>query len=45
MIWGKIFLEEEITESMIFGCSLILLGTAITNDLFRGLFSKKLNEN
>lgn len=45
MIWGKIFLQEEITQSMIFGCSLILLGTAIINDLFTGLFNKKLDEN
>jgi drug/metabolite transporter (DMT)-like permease len=45
MIWGKIFLQEEITQSMIFGCGLILLGTAITNDLLTGLFNQKLDKN
>jgi drug/metabolite transporter (DMT)-like permease len=45
MIWGKIFLEEEITQSMIFGGSLILLGTAVVNDLFSSLVNKNLDEN
>jgi drug/metabolite transporter (DMT)-like permease len=34
VLWGTIFLKETVTISMIFGCSLILLGTAIANDLF-----------
>ena len=40
MLWGAIMLKEPITLSMVFGCSLILLGTAITNDLFKGLLAK-----
>jgi drug/metabolite transporter (DMT)-like permease len=38
MIWGAIALQEPITESMIWGCSLILLGTAIANELVTGIF-------
>ncbi len=34
MFWGSMILKETITVSMIFGCSLILLGTAIANDFF-----------
>lgn len=34
MIWGKIILQEAITQSMLLGCGLILLGTAIANELF-----------
>jgi len=34
MLWGSLFLGEAITTSMILGCSLILLGTAIANGLF-----------
>ncbi|MGD1939236.1 MAG: DMT family transporter [Cyanophyceae cyanobacterium] len=34
MVWGLLFLNEPITSSMILGCGLILLGTAIANDLF-----------
>jgi drug/metabolite transporter (DMT)-like permease len=37
MMWGAIALQEPITESMIVGCSLILLGTAIANELFSKL--------
>ena len=33
MIFGAIFLGEQITLSMVIGCGLILLGTAIANDL------------
>ena len=29
VVWGRLFLQEPITSSMIFGCSLILIGTAI----------------
>ncbi len=35
MIWGKIILQEAITQSMLLGCGLILLGTAIANELFK----------
>ncbi len=35
MIWGALFLQEPITASMVFGCALILLGTAFANDLLR----------
>jgi len=31
MLWGAILLNEPVSESMIFGCGLILLGTAIAN--------------
>jgi drug/metabolite transporter (DMT)-like permease len=34
MVWGAIALAEPITDSMIWGCSLILLGTAIANNIF-----------
>jgi drug/metabolite transporter (DMT)-like permease len=34
MLWGALFLNEAITVSMILGCGLILLGTAIANGLF-----------
>lgn len=40
MIWGAVILKESFTLSMVFGCSLILLGTAIANDLFKGLLTK-----
>ncbi len=35
MLWGALFLKEPITASMVFGCALILLGTAFANDLLR----------
>ncbi|ESA34908.1 drug metabolite exporter family [Leptolyngbya sp. Heron Island J] len=34
MLWGAVVLGEAITSSMIVGCGLVLLGTAIANDLF-----------
>lgn len=34
MLWGAIVLQETVTSSMIFGCGLVLLGTAIANDIF-----------
>jgi drug/metabolite transporter (DMT)-like permease len=37
MAWGAVVLKEPITLSMAFGCGLILLGTAIANDMFKGL--------
>ncbi|MBH8553666.1 DMT family transporter [Nostocaceae cyanobacterium CENA357] len=41
MLWGALFLNEAITVSMILGCGLILLGTAIAN----GLFTKTSSDN
>ncbi|MDS3861104.1 DMT family transporter [Thermosynechococcaceae cyanobacterium BACA0444] len=40
MVWGAVIIKEPVTSSMIFGCSLILLGTAIANDLFKSLLIK-----
>jgi drug/metabolite transporter (DMT)-like permease len=40
IVWGAVILKEPITASMVFGCGLILLGTAIANDLFKGLLAK-----
>lgn len=34
ILWGVLVLGETITTSIILGCSLILLGTAIANDVF-----------
>lgn len=39
MLWGALVLNERVTPSMIGGCALVLLGTAIANDLFKGLFN------
>ena len=33
MIWGRLVLQEPITSVMVWGCGLILLGTAIANNL------------
>lgn len=35
MLWGALFLGEAITVSMVVGCSLVLLGTAIANDVLK----------
>ena len=35
MLWGAIGLKEPITLAMLAGCALVLLGTAIANDLFQ----------
>lgn len=40
MIWGFIVLGEPITLPMVLGCSLILLGTGVANDLI-GKFPKR----
>lgn len=41
MLWGAIVLQEAVTPSMILGCGLVLLGTAIANDILTTtLFSK-----
>lgn len=34
MLWGAMILKEPVTVSMVLGCGLILLGTAIANELF-----------
>lgn len=34
MLWGAVVLNEAVTSSMLGGCGLVLLGTAIANDLF-----------
>ncbi len=34
MLWGALVLGEPITAAMMLGCGLVLLGTAIANDLF-----------
>ncbi|MEM9216567.1 MAG: DMT family transporter [Cyanobacteria bacterium P01_F01_bin.150] len=34
MLWGAVILKESVTPSMMLGCSLILLGTAIANSVF-----------
>ena len=36
MLWGAIVLKEAVTVSMVLGCGLVLLGTAIANDLVIG---------
>jgi drug/metabolite transporter (DMT)-like permease len=41
MLWGAMFLKEPVTESMVFGCGLILLGTAIANDMLAGMLSDR----
>lgn len=35
MIWGAIVLGEAITVDMIVGCGMILVGTAVANEVFR----------
>ena len=35
MLWGAMVLKEAITASMILGCGLVLLGTAIANDVLK----------
>ncbi|NEQ31399.1 MAG: DMT family transporter [Leptolyngbya sp. SIO4C5] len=41
MFWGAVVLQEAITASMLWGCGLVLLGTAIANDLFVKLLRGK----
>ena len=41
MVWGWAVLREPITVAMVIGCSFILLGTAIANDLFTVRFKNK----
>lgn len=42
ILWGALFLKEAVTISMILGCGLILLGTAIANDLFAKTLGDKM---
>lgn len=44
MLWGALFLNEAITVSIILGCGLILLGTAIANSLFMRTLSDSTKE-
>jgi drug/metabolite transporter (DMT)-like permease len=44
MVWGAIALAEPITDSMIWGCSLILLGTAIANNIFAKILGSYLKK-
>lgn len=39
MFWGALFLKEAITPAMVLGCSLILLGVAIANNLWSTLIA------
>ncbi|MEL6224886.1 MAG: DMT family transporter [Cyanobacteria bacterium J06627_8] len=39
MLWGALILKEPITSSMIGGCALVLLGTAIVNDVLTSRFN------
>lgn len=41
MFWGAVILKESVTVSMIFGCGLVLLGTASANDLFLGMLRSR----
>ena len=34
MVWGALVLKEPVTSSMVLGCGLVLLGTAIANGIF-----------
>ena len=43
MLWGAIALNEAITPSMLVGCGLVLLGTAIANDVFNHIFSREVS--
>jgi drug/metabolite transporter (DMT)-like permease len=40
MIWAFVFLTEPITPAMIVGCTLILSGTAVANEIFASRFRK-----
>ncbi|MGB3295102.1 MAG: DMT family transporter [Phormidesmis sp.] len=40
MLWGALVLREPITSTMVVGGALVLLGTAIANDLFKHLLTK-----
>lgn len=42
MLWGAFVLKEDITQSMILGCVLILLGTTVANDLLKVFIDKDM---
>ena len=35
LLWGALFLSESLTAAMLFGCAVILLGTALTTGVWR----------
>jgi drug/metabolite transporter (DMT)-like permease len=37
LIWGAVFLGEQLSPAMVFGCAVILLGTALTTGVVKGL--------
>ena len=39
MLWGALVLNEVITASMVVGCGFVLVGTAIANDLLKGVLT------
>jgi drug/metabolite transporter (DMT)-like permease len=45
MLWGALVLGEPIAESTLLGCSLILLGTAISNRLFAQIGNRGSNND
>ena len=36
LIWGAVFLGEQLSPAMVFGCAVILLGTALTTGVVKG---------
>ncbi|MGK7907067.1 MAG: DMT family transporter [Synechococcus sp.] len=43
MVWGAIVLQETVTLAMVLGCGLVLLGTAIANDMLTGGLRSQAN--
>jgi len=43
LLWGSILLNEVITTSMLLGCSLILIGVALTTGVLKPALVKKTN--
>jgi drug/metabolite transporter (DMT)-like permease len=43
LIWGAVFLEEKVTPTMLAGCAITLLGTALASGKFNGLRVGKQN--
>jgi drug/metabolite transporter (DMT)-like permease len=33
MLWGAIFIDEKVTSTMVIGCSIIFLGTALATGM------------
>ncbi len=40
MVWAFVFIAEPVTPAMVVGCGLILMGTAVANEVFVGRFRK-----